>query len=64
MPGSILRVHIAAGASVESGDPLVTLEAMKMEHVVAAPIAGTVAEVRVRAAEQVARGDLLAIVEP
>jgi acetyl-CoA/propionyl-CoA carboxylase biotin carboxyl carrier protein len=64
MPGSILKVHATAGSSVDAGDPIVTLEAMKMEHIVAAPIPGTVAEVRVRPAEQVARGDLLAIVEP
>ena len=64
MPGSILDVHATVGASVDAGDPIVTLEAMKMEHVVVAPIAGTVGELRVRRAAQVARGDLLAIVEP
>jgi acetyl-CoA/propionyl-CoA carboxylase biotin carboxyl carrier protein len=64
MPGSILTVHHPAGGIVEAGEPLVTLEAMKMEHVVAAPISGTLAEVRIRPADQVARGDLLAIVEP
>jgi len=64
MPGSVLAVHVAAGAAVEAGDPIVTLEAMKMEHVVVAPIAGTVAELRVRRADQVARGEILAILEP
>ena len=63
MPGAVLAVHVAAGATVEAGDPLVTLEAMKMEHVVAAPVAGTVREVAVRAADQVRRGQLLAILE-
>jgi biotin carboxyl carrier protein len=43
---------------------MVTLEAMKMEHVVVAPITGTVAELRVRRADQVARGQALAVVEP
>ncbi|MBF8290065.1 MAG: Biotin-requiring enzyme [Chloroflexi bacterium] len=37
---------------------------MKMEHVVVAPIAGTVAETLVRPADQVARGQALAIIEP
>ena len=37
---------------------------MKMEHVVAAPIAGRVAELAVRAGDQVTRGQLLAVVEP
>ena len=52
------------GEPVEAGDPIVTLEAMKMEHVVTAPIAGRLAELRVRPADQVTRGQVLAIVEP
>jgi 3-methylcrotonyl-CoA carboxylase alpha subunit len=64
MPGSVLRIHVAPQASVAAGDPVVTLEAMKMEHVVVAPIAGRVAELRVQPADQVTRGQLLAIVEP
>jgi 3-methylcrotonyl-CoA carboxylase alpha subunit len=64
MPGSVLAIHVAVGAAVEAGDPIVTLEAMKMEHVVVAPIAGTIAELRVRRADQVARGQALAVVEP
>jgi acetyl/propionyl-CoA carboxylase alpha subunit len=64
MPGAILTVHHQAGATVDAGEALVTLEAMKMEHVVASPIGGTIAELRVRPADQVARGDLIAIVEP
>jgi acetyl-CoA/propionyl-CoA carboxylase biotin carboxyl carrier protein len=64
MPGSVLAIHAVVGATVEAGDPLVTLEAMKMEHVVVAPIAGTVAELRVQRTNQVARGQALAILEP
>jgi excisionase family DNA binding protein len=64
MPGSVLAVHVAVGAAVEAGDPIVTLEAMKMEHVVVAPITGTVSELRVGRADQVARGQPLAVVEP
>jgi excisionase family DNA binding protein len=64
MPGSVVRVHAAAGDAVETGDPLVTLEAMKMEHVVVAPAAGRVAEFSVAAGHQVARGEVLAVVEP
>ncbi len=36
MPGAVLAVHVEAGADVEAGDPVVTLEAMKMEHAVVA----------------------------
>jgi len=64
MPGAVLTVHVATGQMVAAGDPIVTLEAMKMEHVVVASIAGAVGEVRVRPADQVTRGQLLAVVEP
>ena len=64
MPGSILAVHVVAGDRVEAGDPIATLEAMKMEHAVAATVAGTVTELAARPGDQVARGDVLAVVEP
>jgi acetyl-CoA/propionyl-CoA carboxylase biotin carboxyl carrier protein len=63
MPGAVVRVHATVGQTVEAGDPLVTLEAMKMEHVVVAPSAGHVLELNVEAGRQVARGDTLAVVE-
>jgi acetyl-CoA/propionyl-CoA carboxylase biotin carboxyl carrier protein len=63
MPGSVLAVHVAVGDRVEGGDPIVTLEAMKMEHIVAASIAGTVGEVSVGRADQVTRGQALAMIE-
>ena len=63
MPGAVLTVHAGPGQSVEAGDPIVTLEAMKMEHVVVAPVAGHVGEILVGAADQVTRGQLLAIIE-
>ncbi len=59
MPGSVLAVHVEPGASVEAGQPLVTLEAMKMEHVVTAPSAGVVLEVSVKPGGQVTRGQSL-----
>jgi len=64
MPGGVLAVHVVAGAVVEAGDPIVTLEAMKMEHVVVSPFAGTVAQLHVRRTDQVTRGQPLAVVEP
>jgi acetyl-CoA/propionyl-CoA carboxylase, biotin carboxylase, biotin carboxyl carrier protein len=64
MPGSILTVHVTAGQSVDAGDPIATLEAMKMEHAVVAPIAGTVGDLAARPGDQVARGDVLAVLEP
>ena len=63
MPGAVLRVHAAAGDVVDAGAPIVTLEAMKMEHVVAAPVAGRIGDVLVATADQVSRGQLLATIE-
>jgi acetyl-CoA/propionyl-CoA carboxylase biotin carboxyl carrier protein len=62
MPGSVIRVHVEAGEDVEAGAPVVTLEAMKMEHVVPAPAGGRVDEVVVGPGDQVARGQPLASV--
>jgi biotin carboxyl carrier protein len=64
MPGAIVTVHRRAGDAVEAGEPIVTIEAMKMEHVLAAPSSGTLADLRARAGDQVARGQLLATIEP
>jgi excisionase family DNA binding protein len=64
MPGTVLAVHAGQGDRVEAGDPLVTLEAMKMEHVVPAPVGGIVAELHVQPGDQVTRGQLLGVVGP
>ena len=56
MPGKVIAVLVAAGASVERGAPLVIMEAMKMEHTITAPGAGTVKEILYAVGEQVAEG--------
>ena len=63
MPGAVLAVHVAPGMTVVAGDPLVTLEAMKMEHVVVAPGPGTIGSVEVGASDQVRRGQTLIVLE-
>jgi excisionase family DNA binding protein len=63
MPGVVLAVHASAGVAVEAGDPLVTLEAMKMEHVVVAPGPGVIRDLAVQVSDQVRRGQVIAIVE-
>jgi propionyl-CoA carboxylase alpha chain len=63
MPGSILRVIVAAGDAVVAGQPLLAMEAMKMEHQVVSPVAGTVAEVFVEAGQQVDSGQPLVRIE-
>jgi biotin carboxyl carrier protein len=64
MPGRILSIGAAIGVSVEAGDTVLTLEAMKMEHAVTTPGAGRLADLFVAAGDQVSRGQRLAIVEP
>jgi len=59
----IVAVHAAEGERVEAGQPLVVLEAMKMEHTIAAPFAGVVTELAARAGGQASAGSLLARVE-
>jgi 3-methylcrotonyl-CoA carboxylase alpha subunit len=60
MPGRVLSVRHRPGEPVAAHDPVVVIEAMKMEHAVASPLAGTVTAVHVRPGDQVQRGDLLA----
>jgi 3-methylcrotonyl-CoA carboxylase alpha subunit len=59
MPGRVIAVRATAGERVVAHQPLVVLEAMKMEHAVVAPMDGSVARIHVSAGEQVQRGDLL-----
>jgi acetyl/propionyl-CoA carboxylase alpha subunit len=64
MPGKVISVLVAPGATVEVGQPLVVLEAMKMETTLAAEVAGTVATVRAEAGAVVAAGELLVVITP
>jgi 3-methylcrotonyl-CoA carboxylase alpha subunit len=56
MPGKVIAVLVEAGAEVAKGQPLVVLEAMKMEHTIKAPADGTVEAVRYAVGEQVEDG--------
>ena len=61
MPGTVVGVPVAEGAQVDAGDPVVVLEAMKMQHTIKAPVDGVVTDL-VGAGQQVAAGDVLAVV--
>lgn len=63
MNGRIVAVHAAVGDAIAAGQPLVTLEAMKMEHVHTAPVSGKLVEITVAPGEQVTTGRLLAAIE-
>jgi acetyl/propionyl-CoA carboxylase alpha subunit len=60
MPGRVIAVRAAEGAAVTAHQPIVVIEAMKMEHAVVAPVDGVLRSVAVTEGQQVQRGDLLA----
>jgi acetyl-CoA/propionyl-CoA carboxylase biotin carboxyl carrier protein len=60
MPGRVISVRATEGATVRAREPIVVLEAMKMEHAVAAAIDGIVTRLLVREGQQVERGEALA----
>ncbi|MER5603968.1 biotin/lipoyl-containing protein, partial [Streptomyces sp. NPDC002265] len=64
MPGTVTVVKVAVGDEVTAGQSLLVVEAMKMEHVICAPHAGTVAELDVRPGSTVAMDQVLAVVAP
>ena len=64
MPGAIRRIHVTIGETVAKGQPLLILEAMKMEHAIPAPVAGTVVEILVQTGQQMRPHDLLMVVKP
>ncbi|MFF7378703.1 biotin carboxylase N-terminal domain-containing protein [Streptomyces massasporeus] len=66
MPGTVVRVAdgLAAGTAVKEGDPLLWLEAMKMQHKITAPVTGTLTDLCVVPGQQVEPGTLLAVVQP
>jgi acetyl/propionyl-CoA carboxylase alpha subunit len=63
MPGNVIRLGAAQGETVTAGQPLIWLEAMKMEHTITAPADGVLAELNVSPGQQVEVGAVLARVE-
>ncbi|GAB3172953.1 biotin carboxylase N-terminal domain-containing protein [Streptomyces incanus] len=66
MPGTVVRIAegLAAGASVQAGEPLLWLEAMKMQHRISAPVTGTLTALHATEGQQVEVDALLAVVDP
>ena len=60
VPGKVFKIEANTGATVKAGDPIVILEAMKMEIPVVAPEDGTVASINVAVGDAVESGDVLA----
>jgi acetyl-CoA/propionyl-CoA carboxylase biotin carboxyl carrier protein len=64
MPGTVTVVHAAVGDRVALGQPLLAVEAMKMEHALTAPIAGVLTELSANAGQSVVMDQVLAVVTP
>ncbi len=64
MPGKIVRVLAAVGQAVKVGQPLLVLEAMKMQNEIPSPIAGAVHEIRAKEGQSVLAADVLAVIGP
>ena len=62
MPGSVIRVAVSVGDTVTAGQPLLWMEAMKMEHTISAAVDGIVTELPVEVGTQVETGTILAVV--
>ena len=63
MQGKIIKILVAEGDTVEAGDPVVVLEAMKMENQIKADRSGTVTEVKVALEDSVGAGDVVVVIE-
>jgi 3-methylcrotonyl-CoA carboxylase alpha subunit len=63
MPGKVIAVLVEPGTVVEKGTPLIVMEAMKMEHTIGAPAAGTVSEVLFAVGDQVTDGAQLLVLD-
>ena len=64
MQGTIVKVMVEVGQSVEAGQAVVVLEAMKMENQISADVSGTVAEVKVAPGDTVGGGDTVVVITP
>jgi pyruvate carboxylase len=59
----VVTLKVAEGDTVEAGQPIASIEAMKMEAAITTPVAGVVKRLAIRVTEQVEAGDLLIVVE-
>jgi 3-methylcrotonyl-CoA carboxylase alpha subunit len=64
MPGVVTRILVAEGGRVAARQPLLVLEAMKMEHIIESNVDGVVTRIACRAGQKVGEGDVLIQIEP
>jgi biotin carboxyl carrier protein len=63
MPGLVKSVLVQVGQTVEAGEPLIILEAMKMENVLKAPVQVTVRQIKVAAGDKVDKNSIMMLFE-
>ncbi len=63
LAGKIMRVHVKAGDTVNEGDAVCTIESLKMENSVLAPVSGLIKEVRVSPSQSIKAGEVMAVIE-
>ncbi len=63
MQGTIVKIHHKAGASVEAGEPVCVLEAMKMENEIKAAVSGEIVDLRVQVGDTVTPGTILMVIK-
>ena len=64
MQGTIVKIQVAVGDTVQSGDILLVLEAMKMENNISSDVDGTISEIGVSEGDSVGAGDIVIVVDP
>lgn len=64
MPGYVIAVVVATGEALTKGQALLTVEAMKMEHVLMAPIAASVEQVTAKVGDHISEGAMLILLPP
>ena len=62
MPGMVIRYEVKEGDTVNEGDVVLILEAMKMENSITAPVSGTVLKINYKDGDSVQKGDVLAVI--
>ena len=60
LPGLVATIHVSAGDTISSGDPVVTLQSMKMEIPITAESDGTIAEILVSEGDEIDTGAVIA----
>jgi biotin carboxyl carrier protein len=64
MPGMIIEYQVKMGDKVATGDPIVILEAMKMQNTLSAPVSGKIVAINAGPGASVAKDDVLAVIKP